>query len=116
ASPIPAAKPAQQIPYEPGTQVSRRQFRFLLTLTLINTLMLGAFVAGPGISRVTGGWWKDYQNWRAQRQAAQQRAAARQAFMSTYQAALQFAVPAGQVVYDEDPQRAAKLLQEGSDF
>lgn len=116
ASPVPAAKPAQQIPYEPGTQVSRRQFRFLLTLTLINTLMLGAFVAGPGISRTTGGWWKDYQNWRAARQAAQQRAAARASFMNTYQAALQFTAPAGQVVYEEDPQRAARLLQGNNDF
>jgi hypothetical protein len=78
--------------------------------------MLGAFVAGPGISRVTGGWWKDYQNWRAARQAAQQRAAARQAFISSYQAALQFSAPSGQVVYDEDPLRATKLVQEGSDF
>src|SRR5260221_8900939 len=80
----PAPRPAPEIPYEPSTSVSRRQFRFLMALTLINTLMLGAFVAGPGIARVTGGWWQDYKRWQADRVAARQRAQAQQKFAAEY--------------------------------
>src|SRR5689334_20431880 len=69
-----------QVCYAPvlAAPFNLRQFRFLMTLTLINTLMLGGFGAGPGIARMTSGWWQDYQRWRADRQAAQQRAAVQQ--------------------------------------
>src|SRR6059058_2181032 len=91
AGPVPAAAAAPpQVAYEPGLAalVNRRQFRFLMTLTLINTLMLGGFVAGPGIAHMTGGWWQGYQRWRADRQTAQQHAAVLQKFSADYQACL----------------------------
>ena len=124
-----AAAPPPQVTYEPApaARVSRRQFRFLMTLTLINTLMLGGFVAGPGIARMSSGWWQDYQRRRADRQAAQQRAAAdRQAaqqrtaalqkFSANFQACLATTASPTQVIYDEDPTRAAALLKRATGY
>ena len=132
ANPLPAAvapTAPPQIAYEPGlaAPVNRRQFRFLLTLTLINTLILGGFVAGPGISRMTSGWWQGYQRWRADRQtaqqravaqqkSAQQRAAALQKFSADFQACLGNVASPTQVVYEEDPTRAAALLKRGTGY
>jgi hypothetical protein len=99
--------------YDPETgraQVSRRQFRFLLILTLVNTLMLGGFVAGPGLSKLVGGWWRDYQHWRAGREAARQRQAARDKFMADYRQLLAYSEPADKVLHEEDQERAAKLV------
>jgi hypothetical protein len=87
-----------------------------MTLTLVNTLMLGGFVAGPGIARVTGGWWQGYQRWRADRAAAQQRAAVQQKFLADYQACLNASASPTQVVYEEDPTRAAAMLKGGNDY
>ena len=95
----PASEPPPQIPYESAASpISRRQFRFLVMLTLFNTLMLGIFVAGPGVSRITGGWWQDYKRWQADRVAAQQKAQAQKKFEADFQAALQFRAPENQLV------------------
>src|SRR5258706_15070322 len=86
----PPAAP-QQIQYESAASpISRRQFRLLFLLTIVNTVMLFLFVAGPGISRVTSGWWQDYKRWQSDRLAAQQKAQAQQKFAADFQAALQF--------------------------
>jgi hypothetical protein len=78
--------------------------------------MLGGFVAGPGIARMTSGWWQDYQRWRADRQAAQQRAAVQQKFAANLQACLATIASPTQIVYEEDPTRAAALLKRGTDY
>jgi hypothetical protein len=111
----PLPKPTSPaLTYDPETgrsQISRRQFRFLLGLTLVNTLMLGAFVAGPGISKLTRGWWDDYKRWRADRQAAKQAKVARDRFLVDYAKLLAHRDPPDKVVYDEDPDRAARLIK-----
>jgi hypothetical protein len=94
-------------------QVTRRQFRFLLMLTLVNTLMLGLFVAGPGLSKMTAGWWNSYHQWRADRANAKQAKALREKFLGNYQQLLAHSAPADQVAFEEDQDRAAKLLAGG---
>jgi hypothetical protein len=103
--------------YDPDSgRVSRRQFRFLLILTLVNTLMLGGFVVGPGLSKLAGGWWQDYKRWRSDREAAKQRQAARAKRLADYGKLLAHADPPDKVVYDEDQERAAKLIGSGAYF
>lgn len=105
-------KPA--ISYAPTTTVTRRQFRLLLILTLLNTLMLGFFVCGPAVSKFRNQIWAEYQSRQLQRDQERKRVAAmqaaRQTFQSQWQQAANWSVPAGKVLYEEDPDRAAKLL------
>jgi hypothetical protein len=116
--PLPSAAqvtpPALTYDLEPGRpQVTRRQFRFLLILTLVNTLMLGAFVAGPGISKMTAGWWNNYKRWRDDRAKARQDKAIRDKFLVDYRRILTHSAPPDKVAYEEDQDRAAKLLAAG---
>ena len=96
-----------------GGAVTRRQVRFLLVLTLVNTLMLGLFVAGPGLSKITGGWWNSYKQWRDERAKAKQAKAARDTFLANYQNLLAHAAPSDKIAYEEDHDRAAKHLAGG---
>src|SRR5947208_666925 len=87
--------------YVNAAPVSRRHFRLLLFITLLNTfLIVGGFVAAPFIQENTKQFWHDFQQRRIQQRAEK-------AFQATYQQAKNFNLPAGTVVYDEDPQRAA---------
>jgi hypothetical protein len=95
-----------------GASVSRRQFRFLLTLTLLNTLLLTAFVAGPATSRMVAASREKYRQWKIQRDEA----AAHQKFNTDFTAALTRSIPSGTVVYDDHPDCAAALLAKGSDY
>lgn len=115
-APAPAAAPTQ-IQYESGASpISRRQFRLLFLLTVLNSLMLFLFVAGPAISSTLGGWKKDYKQWQADRLAAQQKAQAQQKAAADFQAALVYTAPANQTVYEEDTARAAKLIAGDSNY
>jgi hypothetical protein len=106
-----------QIQYESGmSPISRRQFRLLFLLTVLNSLMLFLFVAGPVISNTLGGWKKDYKQWQADRLAAQQKAQAQQKAAADFQAALVYTAPANQTVYEEDNGRAATLIAGDSNY
>jgi len=90
-----------------GPYATRRGFRLLLTLTLLNTLMLAGFVVGPQIKPLAAAQWQAWQASRAARRQLQAETASRQTCLS-------YAPPAGLVAYEEDPAEAAKLLSSGN--
>lgn len=106
AAPSPAA-PAQaptELDYDrTGFRVSRRQWRALMVLTLLNTVMLGWFVAGPATSNLLKAQWQQFQARRAQRAAERQRAAELRVLLA-------HAFPSDLVIVEEDPDRATALL------
>ncbi len=115
-APAPAAA-TSQIQYESGVSpISRRQFRLLFLLTVLNSFMLFLFVAGPVISSTLSGWKKDYKQWQADRLAAQQKVQAQQKAAADFQAALVYTAPANQAAYEEDTGRAAKLIAGDSNY
>ncbi|HEV8293289.1 MAG TPA: hypothetical protein VGP94_15240 [Tepidisphaeraceae bacterium] len=102
--PPPEALPQQPIQYARATApVTRRQFRFLLFLTLLNTILLAAFVCGPTLSQYTRSTWQQYQT----RQKIRQQQKAQDALL---QQAAQYTAPPDQIVYEENPLDAAALL------
>jgi len=115
SAPAPSTSP--QIQYESAASpISRRQFRLLFLLTIVNTFMLFLFVAGPIISRTLSGWSQDYKQWQSNRAAAQQKVLVQQKFAADFQTAKDFSAPESQLVYEEDPVRAAALLAKGSQY
>jgi hypothetical protein len=86
-----------------GCGISRRGFRLLLLLTFINTILLGATVAGPELHRFISAQWSQYQQRRAQRAAGAALAAQRAALAPVIQACLDFDWPKQQLLYAEDP-------------
>jgi len=105
--PGPISTPALE--YEQrNTTISRRQYRVLLTLTLLNTILLAGFVAGPVFLPFARQQWQQFQVAREQRRRqAQQRAAYAQELSTPL---------VNEVVLDENPQTAAKLLADGSKY
>jgi hypothetical protein len=89
--------------------VSRRQFRFLLFLTLINTILLTGYIVGPSASGLIKGGWNEFQARRALRKQQQQS----EAFLNQLRT---HSAPADQIMYEENPIIAAKLLASSSDF
>jgi hypothetical protein len=83
--------------------VSRKQYRRLMALTLLNTILLAGFIVGPSVGPMVKSQWQQFQARREQRRAEQRRAAA-------VAAAKAYVPPAGLVVYEERPDEAAKLL------
>lgn len=76
--------------------VSRRGFRFLLFLTLVNTIMLAAFIAGPAAQMLMKQQWASYQQHRASAKRLREAQALQQQCM-TYE------FPPDQIAYAEDP-------------
>src|SRR6266550_5210993 len=100
----PDSAPASSLEYvRASAPVTRRQFRFLLFLTLLNTILLATFICGPTISQLIRSAWQQYQT----RQRIQKQQQAQDALL---QQAAQFTAPADQVVYEENPTDAAALL------
>src|SRR4051812_36178836 len=89
--------------------VTRRQFRFLLILTLLNTILLSVFICGPGVSSFIRTSWNDYQARRKLNQLQQQRAA-------LLQKTATFTAASDEVVYEENPSEAARLLNASTDY
>lgn len=89
--------------------VTRRQFRFLLFLTLFNTILLALFIAGPVASQFIRTSWQDYKTRQQIRQKQRQ-------LDTLLQQAGNVTFPPEQVVYEEDPVEAAKLLQASQGF
>jgi hypothetical protein len=83
--------------------VSQRQYRRLMALTLLNTLLLAGFVCGPSVSNLARTQWNQFQQRREQRRVEQARDAA-------IAAGKQFARAADTILYEERPDEAAKLL------
>ena len=106
----PASPPRASLEYDrAATSVTRRQFRFLFALTLLNTILLATFVCGPAASQYVRKQWQEFQTRR------QVRAQIRQQDALLGQAG-SYAAPADQVVYEENPQDALKLLGSSQDF
>src|SRR5258706_10841604 len=83
--------------------VTRRQFRGLFILTLLNTILLATFICGPTLSQLIRSTWQQYQT----RQRIQKQQEAQNALLKQ---AGQYAAPADQVVYEENPTDAAAVL------
>ena len=102
-----AEKPTPPLEYAPPSSVSRRQFRVLLALTLLNTILLAGFVAGPVFVPFAKQQWQQFQEAREQRRREALRKAA-------YARAMNYTAPADQIVLEERPEFAAKMLAEGN--
>src|SRR4051794_6396242 len=95
--------PPPPIVYEPrGTVVTIRGMRWLLALTLLNTILLGGYVLGPGLgSYLQSQWtslrgqWDSWQQARAARKLAPILAARRAPIMKTEAPALAYVCPRG---------------------
>src|SRR5437762_1136468 len=111
STPVPdALKPTEPLEYEQrSAALSRRQFRILPTLTLLNTVLLAGFVGGPVFIPYAKAQWRQFQLARAERRRAQQQQAA-------YAQALNYNAPADQVVLEENPDAARKLLAASSAY
>src|SRR6266487_2857375 len=91
----PEATPRSSLEYDrSSTHITRRQFRFLLFLTLLNTILLATFIAGPVTSQFVRTQWQDYQARRRLRQAQQKQDAFLQQVGS-------YTLPPDRVVYEE---------------
>jgi hypothetical protein len=82
--------------------VSRRSFRLLLALTLINTIMLAWFVVGPQSTQFLQQHW---QQWKLTRETRRQEAQ----LLAQQQQCFAHAFPPETVVYTEDVERVAAL-------
>jgi hypothetical protein len=89
--------------------VTRRQFRRLYVLTLLNTILLATFVCGPALSQFSRNQWQAFQNRQQIRKALQQR-------NGLIQQAAAFTLPTDQVIYEEDPVEAARLTKSSPDY
>ena len=97
-------EPKATLPYEPPTTgVSRRQFRWLLVLILLQTVMMVQSTYAPGVSEWIRARWAQYQQDRKHAQSVAQKLAADRQMLAIVQ-------PADSVVWEEDPARAASLL------
>lgn len=91
--------------YEPSSSqyATRRQFRLLLALVVLNLLITSQLAYFPGLAASVRQRWAEYQQKR-------ERAAAVKKALALEQQAMVFTEPAGKVVWDENPDTAAKLL------
>lgn len=97
--------PDEPIAYERPAGPTRGQFRLLLLLTLVNTVLLGAAVAGPMLTPFVQGQIAAFQKRRADRAAAEaaaaQARAERETFVATQAEALAYREPPGTLVWGE---------------
>lgn len=112
--PAPAAAkppPAPQLPYDgvPAPPVTRRGFRLLLGLTLLNTTMMATFLLGPHLSPFIHAQW---EKWQASREAKREREYA----VAVHAQCLTHVAPPDKVLYEEDPARAVELLASGAAY
>jgi hypothetical protein len=98
-------EPEPALTYErPASQyATRRQFRLLLLLGLLNLLIALQFAYFPSLTAAVKNRWAQYQQKR-------ERAAAVKQALALEQQALAFSQPPGKVVWDENPDTAAALL------
>src|SRR6478672_8963686 len=87
----------------PERPVTRRQFRFLLALVVLNLLISIQYAYAPGVSAMIKEQWAEHK-----RRAAH--AAAIKQALAAEQQAMQWTDAPTKVVWDEFPDTAAKLL------
>lgn len=96
-----------ELEYAKPATITRKHYRLLLFVTLLNTILLiSGFICAPFIQRTTGQFWQDFQRKREQ-------ANAQKLFLADYQKCLDYAPATTQPLYEEDPDRAAKLYAGG---
>src|SRR5688500_12449096 len=82
--------------------VTRRQWRLLVALTLFNTMALGWFAFAPNSSAYIKTQWQQWQVKRAETARLRQLAA-------DQQTCLDYVMPPERLIYEEDPAAALKL-------
>jgi hypothetical protein len=99
--------PQRALPYERSGSasgfISRGQFRWLLILLTIHLLIVIQNTYAPGLRIAV-------QQWRADRQQKAAREQVVKAALALEQQAMNFSEPASKVVWEEDPDEAAKLI------
>ncbi len=92
---------------------TRKSVRLLLILTLLNTIMLGSSLLGPKTWTYVG---SVYQQWKAHRAAKAAAQAQLQKDIAAQKSAINFSLPDNTVVYEENWDKALKLLQNASGY
>lgn len=96
-----------QLAYQIGSSpVTRGQFRLLLLLMLIQVVITAQSAYAPGFIAWVKGSWAEHQQTVAHRAQAQRN-------LATMKRCMSYAQPPATVVWDEDTDRAAKLLAGG---
>ncbi len=85
----------------------------MLLLTLINTVMLGVYVVGPGLNGCARQQWADFQRRQAERKVQAQRAIVRAAYLPAQQQCMDYLAPPGTLLYAEDPDGIGRLMAAG---
>ena len=111
----PAPPPPAALEYDrSGNHVTRGQFRVLLILMFVNTVVIVGYVAVPGGTQWARQQWKDFETRRAVEAREQQKrdAAAKriEAFRKVLPALAAMKLPADPPVYTEDGVEEASLL------
>jgi hypothetical protein len=100
-------EPQRPLPYErtgsASGLITRGQFRWLLALLTVHLLIVIQTTYAPGLRIAV-------KEWRADRQQKAAREAAVKQALALEQQAMNWAEPAGKVVWEEDPDEAAKLM------
>ena len=114
-SPPPPPPPPAALEYDrSGNHVTRGQFRILLILMFVNTVVVVGYVAVPGGTQWARQQWKDFEGRRVVKAREQQKrdAAAKriEAFRKVLPALAAMKLPADLPVYTEDGIEAASLL------
>ena len=111
APPRPARPPlAYDADATRATGAVLRCLRWLIVLMLANTTLLGMSVLGPDLFPFLRQQWAQ---WKADRAAKKAQEQALQTALALRQQALSHTIPAGTVVYDEDPAESARLIRDG---
>jgi hypothetical protein len=104
-----------QLAYAPTSGgPTRRQFRLLLILTMVNTVLLGGYILGPRLWSYASEQWTSFQNQRAAERKRKQAEAARLAMLPAQEKCLKFVAPADRLVYAQDPDGGARILAQSS--
>ena len=90
-------------------RVTRRQWRTLVALTLLNTVLLGWFVIGPQSTHFIQSQWQRYQTRRAEK-------ATMQRMLADQQTCLDYVMPAGLIIFEQRPEEAQKLVADGAAY
>src|SRR5438128_4960187 len=105
----PESMPRSSLEYDrSSTHVTRRQFRIFLWLIFINTIIFASSVFGPGAGFFRSAWESYQERRETRKQVERQHAFLRQ--VGTYTA------QADDVIYEENPAEAAKLLNSSSGY
>jgi hypothetical protein len=112
----PDPRPTLEYDRDAKPYITRRSYRVLLLLTILNTIMIGGFLAGPAASNLAQQTWAKWQAHAAQRAQEQQRKAYREKSLATYKQCAQYTFPKDTLIYTEAPDEALRLISDASGF